>query len=79
MGGLWVPNLAAYNMAAILELASVFWDAKTSHRWSEIEESSWPSWGTRDVLTSIALELKPPTNGLLSMTHLCDLWHHCDH
>lgn len=73
-GGLGVPNLEAYNIAAILEPVTIFWDEKSSHRWSNIEDSSWPSWDTKDVLIAISLGLKPPASNLLSLSHLCSLW-----
>lgn len=74
LGGLGVPNLSAYNIAIILDQASVLWDSHSSHKWVSLENDSLPHGTCRDILVSSYLGLLSPPILLLSTIHLYKLW-----
>lgn len=42
LGGLWVPNLASYNIAVIPEPAYILWHHLAAYRWSQLEDDFLP-------------------------------------
>lgn len=74
VGGLAVPNLAAYNIAAFIDQASILWDLESSQIWAKLENECLPYGTTKDLLSSIYLGLTVPPQKLLSTSHLLKVW-----
>lgn len=69
-GGLSVPDLALYNIAAILEPSYILWHHASLYRWSQLENSSVLAGSVKDHLTASLFGTSLPCSSLLSMTHL---------
>lgn len=74
-GGLSVPDLAAYNTAAILEPAYLLWHHSQLFCWAQIENAAVPGGSVKELLAVSPYRTKPHNFTLLSLSHLLQIWY----
>lgn len=73
-GGLSVPDLASYNIAALLEPAYILWHCSDNSGWAQIENCSTPHHSVKDLLALSLFHPITSTSTLQSVKQLLDTW-----
>lgn len=68
LGGLLVPDLTSYNIAATLEPAYILWHLSLSYRWSQLEDDSILIYSIKDVMAASIFHPPASKFSLLSVT-----------